>query len=237
MIKNGGPPPDEAARVAWLKRVMRVYRSLLRSAPARVAPSGENSRISTPSWSRRARRVHLSRAYSFGGGLAVRRERRAVLVRRGAARAWGIVLHAVPYQLTAAAVRLLRHTDEEEATDKIAAGLVFYPFAWLPRPGGLRALGGGLVLVVFLAALLPSGFFALAWRERLERVEERRARSPGSSRDRDLPRRLRERRQALAAGLMALARLPPEARMSFRCGYCGRSWWRPGWRPGSGPRP
>ncbi len=68
-----------------------------------------------------------------------------------------------------------------------------------------------MALVLFLAALLPTGFFALAWRERLERVGGEARAFARFLRDRDLPRRLRQRRQALAADLMALVRLAPEA--------------------------
>ena len=84
--------------------------------------------------------------------------------------ACGIAVHMVPYQLTAAIVRRLRRTDEEEATDKIATGLVLYPIG-LGSRGRVsfrlrRSLGpGGLPW-----RSVPSGFFALAWRERLDRL-------------------------------------------------------------------
>jgi hypothetical protein len=117
----------------------------------------------------------------------------------------------LPYHLTAAAVRLLPHTDEEDATDKIAAGLVLFPLAWLAEAYAVFAVGGGLALVIFLAALLPTGFFALAWRGRLEHVKQEACAFARFLRDRDLPRRLRQRRQALATELQALVRLAPEA--------------------------
>jgi len=106
--------------------------------------------------------------------------------------------------------RLLDRTAEEEATDKIAAGLILYPLAWAAEAWCVLRFGGGWALVVFLAALLPTGFFALAWRERLDRVGlEARAfvRFLG---DPGLPRRLRERRRELATELRALARSAPE---------------------------
>jgi len=209
--QNGGPPPDETARVAWLKRAMRLYRSLLERAPDRVAAFRReledfNAQLEQAGLAA----VHLSRAYSFGVVSRFAVSEGLSLVLGAPLALCGIVLHVVPYQLTAAAVRLLPHTDEEEATDKIAAGLVLYPLAWLAEACAVFALWGGLVLVLFLAALFPTGFFALAWRDRLERVVGEARAFARFLRDRNLPRRLRQRRQALAADLMALVRLAPE---------------------------
>jgi hypothetical protein len=117
----------------------------------------------------------------------------------------------VPYQLTAAAVRLIPHTDEEEATDKIAAGLVLYPLAWALEAWAAYAIGGTLALIGFLVALLPAGFFALAWRARLAHVGQEAGAFLRFLRDRGLPHRLRERRRALAAKLAELARTAPLA--------------------------
>jgi hypothetical protein len=60
----------------------------------------------------------------------------------------------------------MARTDEELATDKIAAGLLLYPLCW----GGEAWLVGHLWghAWLFLLLLLPSGFFAVGWRERLE---------------------------------------------------------------------
>jgi 1-acyl-sn-glycerol-3-phosphate acyltransferase len=210
--QNGGPPPDETARVAWLKRGMVLYHSLLERVPDRVAAFRReledfNARLEKAGLAA----VHLSRAYSFGVVSRFAVTEGLPLVLGAPLALCGIVLHVVPYQLTAAAVRLLPHTDEEEATDKIAAGLVLFPLAWLAEACALFALRGGLALVLFLAALLPTGFFALAWRERLERVGREARAFARFLRDRDLPRRLRQRRQALAADMMALVRLASEA--------------------------
>jgi len=209
--QNGGPPPDEIARVAWLKRAMRLYRSLLERAPERVAAfRKELEDFSAQLEQAGLAAVHLSRAYSFGVVSRFAVSEGLSLVLGAPLALCGMVLHVVPYRLTAAAVRLLPHTDEDEATDKIAAGLVFFPLAWLAEACAVFALWGGLVLVLFLAALLPTGFFALAWRERLERVGTEARAFARFLRDRDLPRRLRQRRQVLAADLMALVRLAPE---------------------------
>ena len=122
----------------------------------------------------------------------------------------GILIHAIPYQLTALAVRLIPHTDEEDATDKIAAGLVFYPLAWIAEAWAAFALGGKTALLVFLVALLPTGFLALAWYERLDHARKEALAFVRFLRDRDLPRGLRLRREALAQELRDLARLDSE---------------------------
>jgi 1-acyl-sn-glycerol-3-phosphate acyltransferase len=209
--EGGEPPADEAARVAWLQRVMRTYHSVGGREPARVAAfrrslegfAGEIERAGIAA-------RQLSREYS-PGTVARFTIREGVALLVGAPLALcGIVVHGIPYQLTAMVARLLDRTAEEEATDKIAAGLVLYPLAWATEGGFVLRFGGGWALAAFLAALIPTGFFALAWRERLDRVgQEARAflRFLG---DPGLPRRLRERRRELAAELRALARSAPE---------------------------
>ena len=52
-----------------------------------------------------------------------------------------------------------------------------YPLSWLAEGWIAWALGGKLALVVFPSALLPTGFFALAWHERLDRACRKAARS------------------------------------------------------------
>ncbi|HSB62125.1 MAG TPA: hypothetical protein VLI67_10420, partial [Vicinamibacteria bacterium] len=88
--------------------------------------------------------------------------------------------------------------------------LVLYPLAWATEAWGVLSLAGGWGLAVFLLALLPAGFFAVAWRERLDRVRREARGFARFLEDRDLPRRLRERRRALAAELRALARAAPD---------------------------
>jgi hypothetical protein len=80
---------------------------------------------------------------------------------------WGIACHAMPYALVASAVRWLGRTSEEEATDKMATGLVFYPLFWCLEAWLSWRLAGAMGLAVFAALLVPSGLLALAWRERL----------------------------------------------------------------------
>ncbi|HTR02278.1 MAG TPA: 1-acyl-sn-glycerol-3-phosphate acyltransferase [Thermoanaerobaculia bacterium] len=206
--RAAGPRPAEAARVAWLQNAMRSYRSLQKTDPERVAAfrqalesfDAECSQAGVPA-------ERLSRRYTFGAvAKFVAVEGFSLLVATPLALV-GLVLHAVPYHLTALAVRLIPHTDEEEATDKIAAGLLLYPLAWIAEGWAAFALGGGLALLVFLLALPITGFLALAWSERLERVGREARAFFGALGDRSRRERLRGERDALVRELEALADL------------------------------
>ncbi len=209
--ESGVLPPAETERVAWLRRAMQAYVSLLEREPSQVAAfrleleafAAELDRVGLTS-------TQLSRGYT--AGLVARfalREGFSLLV--GAPLALcGIALHVLPYQLTGAIVRRLHRTDEEEATDKIAAGLLLYPLAWAVEAGAVFWLAGGWALALFVAALFPTGFFALAWQERLDRVGREARAFVRFLMDRDRLSRLRESRKRLAKDLVALARLAPE---------------------------
>ena len=209
---DGASPPGEAERVARLQRAMHIYRSLLQSVPDRVAAfrrqleaydaESENAGLAA---------VHLSRAYSFGTVARFALTEGLSLLLGAPLALCGMAIHFLPYQLTTAAVRLIPHTDEEEATDKIAAGLVLYPLVWAAEAWAVSAFAGRWPLFIFLAALLPTGFFALAWRARFEHLKQEARAFARYIGDRDFRRRLLERRQELAAALAELARLAPEA--------------------------
>ncbi len=208
---GGVPPPAGAERVAWMQRAMRTYRSLRERAPERVAAFRADLDACDAESDRAGLAAEgLSRTYTFGGVVRFAVGEGLSILLGAPLALCGIVLHVVPYQLTALAVRLIPHTDEEEATDKIAAGLVLYPLAWAAEAWAVGALGGTVALGVFLAALLPTGFFALAWQERLDRIVKEARTFGRFLRDRELPRRLREKRRALAAELAELVRLAPE---------------------------
>lgn len=202
--------PNEVARVAWLQRAMQTYRGVRESEPGRAealrrevdAFAGEMERAgmaarhlshdSTPS---RVARFVLGEAVALilGAPLAL----------------VGILIHAIPYTLTDLAVRFLARTAEEEATDKIVAGLLFYPVVWTVEGWCLLRFGGGWALAIFLLALLPVGFFAIAWKTRFSRLGQEARAFVRFLGDRDLPRRLRERRRALADELRTMARTAP----------------------------
>src|SRR5205823_5748109 len=129
--ETGERAPDETARVAWLQRATRAHRLLVEREPERIAAFRRQLESFVEDLERAGLASHqLSRAYP-GGVVARFVLREAFFLLVGAPLALvGMVLHAIPYQLTGAVVRRLDRTDEEEATDKIAAGLVLYPLAW-----------------------------------------------------------------------------------------------------------
>jgi hypothetical protein len=129
---------------------------------------------------------------------------------------WGLLSHLVPYWLTGAAARLLRPEPDVEATYKLVAGLVIYPLAWVVEGWLLWRWGGGWLLVPFAALLVPGGFFALAWGERLRRLYRETRALLRLLVDRDLARHLAERRRAILAEMDAAVVLVPEPVLAGR---------------------
>jgi glycerol-3-phosphate O-acyltransferase / dihydroxyacetone phosphate acyltransferase len=203
-----------ARSLAWKQEVMRAARYLSDRQPHRVAALRQ--------------RVELYRAHLDEVGMTSRQLGRpytAALVARYVVEnfLWlmlglplalvGLAAHAAPYWLTDRAVRWLRRTAEEEATDKMAAGLVLYPLLWAVETWMLWSVAGRAAAVTFLVLLVPSGLLALAWQERLGAVARQARAFVSFLTDRDLHRRLLEERRALVADLRALADMvPPEAR-------------------------
>lgn len=206
--RDDAPPLPEAMRVLWLRDAARIHRTLRERAPDRVAAfrgkleaydaecgraglSAEQlSRWYTPS---SVARFVVSEGLSLLFGLPL------ALV--------GLLVHGLPYRLTAFAVRRIPHTDEEEATDKIVGGLVFYPLSWIAEGWVLDALFGRTALIAFLVAIPLTAFPALAWYERVRRVKTEARAFGRFLRERELLRRLRKERQELSEELHALARL------------------------------
>lgn len=209
--EGGDVPADAAGRLAWLQRAMRTYRTLLERDRERVegfrkdleafvaeldrlelAPS-ELARVPTP-----ARLA--GRALRQAAGLLVLTPL-ALL---------GVVLHVVPYRLTGILVHRLARTDEEEATDKIAAGLLLFPLTWALEAWGAWRVGGPWAVAALAVALVPTGFLALAWQERIARLGRDLRVFGRCRRDPGLSARLLVRRGALAGELRELASLVPE---------------------------
>ncbi len=208
---DGTPPRNEIARVAWQQRAMRIYRTLNERASDRLAAFREGLEAYDAALERAGLAAsQLFRRYSWP--VVLRFTFREVLpLLLGAPLAlFGMIAHVLPYQVTALTVRLIPHTDEEEATDKIVAGLLYFPLAWAAEAYAAYAGGGRWALIVFLAALLPTGFFALAWRERLTRVWQEGRAFVRYLRDRELPDRLHRQRQALVDDLATLAEIAAE---------------------------
>lgn len=209
--EQGAAGEDREAAVAWRRRVMRSARELAQREPHRVAEV--------------RRRIELYRAHLAEVGLSSDQLDRpaspgALLRYVGGGVAtlalglplalWGIACHALPYLLVGRAVRWLGRTSEEEATDKMAAGLVFYPLFWCAEAWLGWRLAGGVGLAVFLLLLAPSGLLAIAWRDRLHRVG-RQVRAFGRVlTDRHLREDLRAERAALVREITRLAAMVRE---------------------------
>jgi glycerol-3-phosphate O-acyltransferase/dihydroxyacetone phosphate acyltransferase len=170
---------DAAVSLAWRRDVMRTARALAERAPGRVAAFrrhleryAERLRESGLSDGQLGQRytVRVVTRYTLSNALNL-----AVMLPLALA---GMLAHAVPYVLTDLVARRLVDTAEEEATDKMAAGLVLYPLCWIVEGWLTWRWGGARLLTVFALLLLPSGLVALAWRERLDRVR-RQARAFG----------------------------------------------------------
>ena len=116
-------------------------------------------------------------------------------------------------------MRRLRRTAEEEATDKIAAGLILYPLAWIGEGWLIWKAAGQPGLLLFLALLAPSGWLALSWGDRLVRVERQARALSQLGGDPLLRQRLRAERHALVSELTALAARVPEAVRAGQTGH------------------
>jgi 1-acyl-sn-glycerol-3-phosphate acyltransferase len=207
--------PDSARepqdRAAWRQRAARADRYLAGAEPARMA----------------ALRVRLER-YRKDLDLAGLTDRdlsegyrpAAVLryaVRQGLAlilglplAIWGLLNHIVPYEATALAVRAMKPEADVLATYKVVAGLALFPLCWAIEAWTAWLLGGGPLLAVFLLALLPTGFFALSWTERLHRIRREARGLLTVLVDRDLRAHLLARRRGIMAEFQELLRLVPE---------------------------
>jgi glycerol-3-phosphate O-acyltransferase / dihydroxyacetone phosphate acyltransferase len=211
-----GDPAEHA--LAWKQRVMRAGRYLATREPYRIAEL--------------RRRIELYRSHlqevgitseqlgqPYTVGLVVSYVVRNVLtLALGLPLAlWGIVSHAAPYWLTGQIAKRLGRTAEEEATDKMAVGLVIYPLLWAIEGWIIWRLPGRGGLVVFLLLIVPSGLLALIWRERLGRFIRQARAFVWFLADRDLHRRLLDERRALVTELRELAdRVPPDLLRSDR---------------------
>jgi 1-acyl-sn-glycerol-3-phosphate acyltransferase len=194
------------AQVRWLQQAAQRYHRLLREAPERVAGYAQRlQQFSAELESAGLTLGALGRSHSAGQAAGFALLQGLALLIGAPLALLGILIHGLPYALVGAALRLIPHTGEEEATDKIAAGLVFYPLLWCLEGWLLWRFAGAWALVAFLVLLVPAGFFALSWRKRLASMARevrgfaRLAREPG------LLERLRGERDALQRELKAMA--------------------------------
>ena len=199
-------PPGE--RMEWTRGVLRAARYLDRQQPGRLAALRKRLE-------RYAEEIDTAgdAPESYALGPVVRRalEHATALIVGFPLALVGLGIHAVPYQLTGRLVRAARTDPDMEATAKLATGAVVYPLCWAAEAAVAAFVGGPLLFVAFVVALVPSGIVALTWQERMARA---RRDLRGLARFVLLPDRhsaFIERRRALIDELRALAdAVPPE---------------------------
>ena len=205
---------DSAARARWRQRAARAHAYLSAAEPVRLGALRQ----------RLERYVgDLTRAGLTDRDLSEGYRLRAVLryaLRQGLAlivglplALWGIVNHVVPYQATALVVRALRPDADVESTYKVVVGSVLYPLCWALEGWLAWRFLGGRLLAVFLVSLLPTGFFALSWTSRLDRVRRDTRGLLTVLLDRGLRPHLLERRRAIMREFQALLGRVPERQL------------------------
>ena len=208
--RDGGAPRDAAARADWHRRATRAYRYLIHHDPAGI----ETLRGLVERYVKDVEAASLGTAVGLrppGARVVLRYAVRQLAILLGGLplALWGLGSHAVSYWLTWAAVKLLRPEPDVEATHKLVAGVVIYPLAWIALGWLLWRWGGGWPLALFVGLLIPGGFFALAWSERLRRLYRESRAVLRLLVDRDLGRHLGGRRRAILDEMeRAVARVP-----------------------------
>ena len=208
--RDGAAPPDAGARADWRRRATRAYRYLIHHDPARL----EALRGLVERYVKDVEAASLRTAVGLrppGARVVLRYAVRQLVILLGGLplALWGLGSHAVPYWLTGAAVKLLRPEPDVEATYKLVAGIIIYPLAWTALGSVLWRGVGGWPLALFVVLLIPGGFFALAWSERLRRLYRESRALLRLLVDRDLGRHLGERRRVILEEMdRAVARVP-----------------------------
>ena len=203
---------DAATQTELIRRVMRAYQYLMPREPQRI----ESVRAQVERYAKALELMGMTGrqlAQSYPPGVVFRyaiREGLPLLLGLPLA-LLGIANHVIPYQLTARVVLLLRPSPDSEATTKIATGALLYPLCWIAQGWLAWHIGGGGMLGAFVGSLAPTGFFALTWRERLDRMRQEARGFFQFLMNRNLRDRLHARRRALMNELTALASLVPES--------------------------
>jgi 1-acyl-sn-glycerol-3-phosphate acyltransferase len=199
------------ARADWRRRATRAYRYLSRHDPARLSMlRGQMERYVKDLDAAGLRTAVLLKPPAPSVALRYAGTQLAALLGGLPLGLWGIASHALPYWGTWAAARLLRPSGDVEATYKLMAGVVLYPLAWILEAWLLWRGGGGWLVALFVVLLVPGGFFALAWSERLRRLFRETRALLRLVLDRDLARHLAERRREILAEMEAVVARVPE---------------------------
>lgn len=205
---RGEAPADERERVAWLQGVLRTYRQLQERYPEKVRDIRDRLAVFARELEVAGLEpAQLSRAGSRESVAHLAWRQGTTLLLATPLALIGIAIHILPYKLTDALVKRILRDDEEEATDKLAVGFVFFPILWLVEGVLAFRFAGTWAAAAFALGLFPLGFLALAWRERLERAIREGKAFVRERLEPDLLRRFRERRQSLVDDLADLAKL------------------------------
>ena len=201
---------DAEDRAVWRQRAARAHEYLAGAEPAKTAAlrSGLERYVKDLELAGLTNR-DLSQGYRPSAVLRYGlREGLALLLGLPLA-LWGLVNHVVPYQATNLLVRAFKPEPDVLATYKVLAGLVLFPSCWALEGWIAWRWGGGRLLGVFFASLLPTAFFALSWTERLHRLRRETRGLLAVLVDRDLRGHLLGRRRAIMAEFQTLLRLVP----------------------------
>jgi glycerol-3-phosphate O-acyltransferase / dihydroxyacetone phosphate acyltransferase len=203
--------PATPGSAAWLQSTARAYRWLRLTAPTEV----EDFRREVEEYARELERLGVTPATlgrTYAPSIVVRYAAREIvpLVLGLPLALLGILLHALPYQLIRLGIRLARPDADVEATYKLAGGVVIFPLAWVFEAWLAARAGGPWLATLLVAALVPTGFFALAWQARAHDVTREATALWHFLASRGLRERLLARRRALAQELDRLASRVPE---------------------------
>lgn len=211
------PAADAEASAEWRRRAVRAYRWLRPREPARISALRHEVYHYAALRERSGFRERgLGAPMSRGSALRWAFRQSLLLVLGLPLALWGMATHAVPYRINGWLVRLAHPEGDVEATYKLLLGMVLFPLCWMVEMWLAGRLGGWPLLGLFLIALVPSGLFALGWKDRLERVARATRGLFQLLTRRDLRRFLVARRRGLAEEFEALVRLVPEAVLDGR---------------------
>jgi len=205
---------DPMARARWRQRAARAHAYLSAAEPVRLGALRNRLERYVADLAGAGLTDHdLSEGYRLRAVLRYALRQGLALIVGLPLALWGIVNHVVPYQLTALVIRALRPDADVESTYKVVVGVALYPLCWALQGWLAWRLLGGLALAVFVVSLLPTGFFALSWTARLDRVRRDTRGLLTVLADRSLRPHLLERRRAIMGEFQDLLARVPERQL------------------------
>jgi glycerol-3-phosphate O-acyltransferase/dihydroxyacetone phosphate acyltransferase len=149
-------------RVAWMREAVRRLNTLSPDLRARVERlRQEFARYDKDAAGRDGPRPGSARRRALRDGIWLALGLPLALV--------GIAVHGLGYRATVITVRALDPEPDTSATYQLVAGFVLFPLSWLLEAFVLGRMVGPWAVWLFVALLAPTGFYALSWRDRLQR--------------------------------------------------------------------